>query len=192
MSSWQERLKPLLVVFSVGVAVVAIGLGFLFGMDNPISWVLVAAVIALLIFLNWRAKKDFFVWDSKYLIGIPSIDVQHQQLLSLLNDFQRAYAYNAGEKFERHCFDALVEYTRLHFSFEEELLAKNRYPELDAHKLEHRAFVAKVEEYSSRYQQEHSYETMREVADFLKQWLLHHINGTDRAYSGYLQAKGVK
>ena len=63
-------------------------------------------------------------------VGIDSIDQQHKKLISLINSLQTAVDYKAGAEFEREALDALVDYTKTHFSYEEGLMEQNGLDQL--------------------------------------------------------------
>ncbi len=99
--------------------------------------------------------------------------------------------YSTGEQFEREALDELVDYTKTHFTFEEGLMRDNDYPGFEPHKAKHEEMIKKVEQVLSEYEQNND-TAMSDAAEFLKDWLIKHINGTDKEYSSYLIAKGVK
>jgi hemerythrin len=59
------------------------------------------------------------------------------QARHLINKLQTAIDYSTGERFEREAPDALVDYTRTHFRYEEGLMEQNGYPGFTAHRAEH-------------------------------------------------------
>ena len=70
-------------------------------------------------------------------------------------------------------------------------MEQNDYPDFEPHKAQHQQMIDKVEEVLAGYEQDKD-TAMRNAADFLKDWLINHINGTDKQYSAYLIDKGVK
>lgn len=78
-----------------------------------------------------------------------------------------------------------------HFKYEEGLMEQNDYPDFEQHKAQHEKMIKKVKQVLAEY--EHEPETaMSNAVNFLKGWLINHINGTDQKYSRYLIDKGVK
>ena len=84
----------------------------------------------------------------------------------------------------------LIEYTVSHFATEEALFDKHNYPEKDAHKEIHKKLVAQVVEFQKQFESGEK-DISLELMEFLKDWLIKHIKGTDKKYSSYLQSKGV-
>ncbi len=171
--------------------IVAVILGFMTGPTSPLTWLLLAILIAVPFLYRKIAAKDFLEWKGSYSVGIDSIDQQHRRLVNLINQLQTAVKYSTGEEFEREALDELVDYTRTHFKYEEKLMEQNDYPDFEQHKAQHEMMIKKVKQVLAEY--EHEPETaMNNAVSFLKGWLINHINGTDQQYSRYLIDKGVK
>jgi len=165
-------------------------LGLVVSPANPLSWLLVAS-LALIPLIHRRMKaREYLQWKSDYNIGIESIDNQHRKLVNLINNLQTAIDYSTGERFEREALDALVDYTRTHFKYEEDLMEQNGYPEFASHRAEHERMIAKVEQLLESYLDDQD-NALQDANAFLKGWLINHINGTDKQYSQFLIGKGV-
>jgi hemerythrin len=171
--------------------IVAVILGLLAGPTSPLTWALIAILVVIPFIHRKMASKQFVEWKDEYSVGIDSIDQQHKKLLNLINQLQTAVDYSTGEQFEQEALDALVDYTKTHFSYEEGLMRDNDYPDFEPHKAMHDKMIKKVEEVLADYQQDHD-TAMSNAVEFLKGWLINHINGTDKEYSSYLIGKGVK
>lgn len=171
--------------------VVAAILGLLAGPDSPITWILIAILVAIPFVHRKMSSHQFVEWKDDYSVGIDSIDQQHKKLLNLINQLQTAVDYSTGDEFEREALDELVDYTKTHFIYEEGLMRDNDYPDFEPHKAQHEKMFKKVGEVLAEYEQDHE-TAMSNAAEYLKDWLINHINGTDKEYSSYLIAKGVK
>jgi len=64
-------------------------------------------------------------------------------------------------------------------------------PIMKNHKAQHEKMFKKVEEVLSDYEHDQD-SAMSDAVEYLKDWLIKHINGTDKEYSSYLIGKGVK
>ena len=171
--------------------IVAIILGFMAGPTSPLTWILVAILIAIPFLHRKLSDKQYLEWKDEYSVGIDSIDQQHKRLVNLINQLHTAVHYSTGEEFEREALDELVDYTKTHFSYEEGLMEQNGYPDFEPHKEQHRQMILKVEEVLAEYEQ-NQHTAMNSALSYLSDWLINHINGTDKEYSSYLIGKGVK
>jgi len=87
--------------------------------------------------------------------------------------------------------DDMKRYASSHFSVEERHLKAHAYPEFAAHKSEHDKFVAKVVQVEADCKSGKCAMSM-DVLNFLSNWLLTHIKGTDKKYTPFLNERGVK
>ena len=161
------------------------------GPSNPITWALVALLVFLPLIHKKMTSHQYFKWKPEYSVGIDSIDQQHKKLLGLINQLQTAVDFSTGEQFEREALDQLLDYTKTHFSYEEGLMEQNGYPDFESHKKQHEKMIAKVGEVLAEYEKDQD-TAMKNAVIYLKDWLIKHINGTDKAYSSFLIDKGVK
>ncbi|MCP3867640.1 MAG: bacteriohemerythrin [Gammaproteobacteria bacterium] len=184
----KKKFGTIALALIIGLTVVAIGLGFLFGPANPIPWVLMGGLALVVFFYNRREVESQLVWKDEYSVGVEKVDDDHKQLITLLNRFQTAYEYHTGEEFERTALNELINYTRYHFDREEELMKEHEYPDIEAHKAQHAAMIAEVEQFQKDYQAR-GHEALEGVATYLNEWLINHINGTDKLYVPYMADK---
>jgi len=166
-------------------------LSFMAGPASPLTWTLIAILVLIPFIIRKLSAKNYVEWKDEYSVGIDSIDQQHRKLLHLINQLQTAVEYSTGEEFEREALNELVDYTKTHFTYEEGLMEQNAYPDFEPHKAQHEAMIKKVGEVLAEYEQDHD-TAMTNAAAFLKDWLINHINGTDKQYSSFLIEKGVK
>ncbi len=171
--------------------IVAVILGLMAGPTNPLTWILVAILVLLPLIHRKLSTAQYFEWKDSYSVGIESIDNQHKKLINLINQLQTAVDYSTGELFEREALDELVEYTVTHFHYEEEMMEEHQYPEFEAHRAKHDEMVGRVNRLLEEYPGNPD-AVMAKAVGYLKNWLIKHINGTDKEYSEFLIGKGVK
>ena len=170
--------------------ITAVILGLMAGPSSPLTWMLVALLVVIPFIHRKISARRFVAWKPEYSVGINSIDQQHKKLVNLINQLQTAVDYSTGEDFEREALKELVDYTKTHFSYEEGLMEQNGYPDFAPHKAQHEKMIKRVEEVIAEYEQNHDM-AMQDALDFLRDWLINHINGTDKQYSDFLIGKGV-
>ncbi len=185
-----KRSKSFIYAAIIGLIIVAIFLGFLSSLTNPISWGLILILVIITLLYKNKPSDEQFVWKDEYSVGITHIDQDHKKLITLLNQFAIAYDYAMSETFEKEALDELVSYTKYHFEREEKLMSENDYPDFEAHKAQHQNMIDEVNSFVALYQ-EKGHDSLSEIVDFLKAWLINHINGTDKKYSSYLHDRGV-
>jgi len=122
-----------------------------------------------------------FVWDESYNTGVEIIDTQHKKLLNILNQLSDMLAERTGSQQLLILLRELVEYTKYHFKAEEEYMISLDYDNkaFKEHQLVHQQFVdqvvAEVDKCSINPEK-----VTDELLDFLVQWLVEHILGTDK------------
>jgi len=183
--------KYLIFAAIIGLIIVAIFLGFLSSLANPISWILIGVLVLISVIDLKVDRTPTIKWQDSYSVGIDDIDHDHKKLINLLNKFSTAYDFAMCEEFEREALNDLVNYTVYHFKKEEELLEKYNYPDFDAHKKQHQAMINKVNGFVELYN-EKGHNALNEISEFLSNWLINHINGTDKEYTEHLHQHGVK
>lgn len=135
--------------------------------------------------------SDLMRWDSSLQLGISLLDDQHKQLVNMINDLHRAMKLRQTMAVTGGILERLVSYTVMHFGDEEKLFQKHGYPDGDQHKKVHQDLVAKVMEFKTKVERGDGTISM-ELMDFLKDWLVGHIKGTDKKYVPFLKQHGVK
>ena len=125
-------------------------------------------------------------WSSRYLIGHHDIDADHQKLFELFNEF--VSTVNAGQDVSAlsRILNELMEYTKYHFSREEQLMRDKGYPDYQRHKKMHDTFTRQIAEAGSRLAVGGGMGAF--LLSFLAQWLAGHILGADRKLGAFLAA----
>ena len=137
----------------------------------------------------FKVKRAKRVLTPDLLTGIDAMDNQHRRLFDLINELSEAVAEGKGREVMISVFDALIDYTAKHFADEERDLEEINYPELDAQRRSHQAFVAKVMESRAGFETGTGM-VASEVINFLNDWLVKHIGGMDKKYGPYLKRAG--
>ncbi len=124
-------------------------------------------------------------WTQAMSVGLEELDDDHKVLIKVINDL----AANAGDAARRdvvrQCLLALRRYAEFHFAREEKVMSACKYPGLDSQKSEHRDFVKRIQEVTTRFDEDTtgSVEVVNEaLLSFLREWLNHHILIEDMAY----------
>lgn len=130
-------------------------------------------------------------WRDEFSVNIVEIDNQHKKLFDYINQIHDAMKNKKTNSELGKILDKLTKYTIEHFKTEEKYFDQYNYPKSQVHKVEHQVFIDKVEGFKDDFQKGKLLLSL-EIINFLKDWLVNHIKGTDNQYSAYLNEKGVK
>ena len=131
-------------------------------------------------------------WTDKLSVGVAVIDDDHKKLVGMVNELYDAMQAGRGRDLLGHILDGLVQYTRFHFAREEKFFAQTGYPDAVAHKQEHDELTRQVLGVQQKYLSGTTTTLSLDVLHFLKDWLIKHIQGSDRKYRPHLNAKGIR
>ncbi len=118
-------------------------------------------------------------WTQDLSVNIDVIDAQHQKLVDMINDFYTQVANKSNKDLIGRLITQMREYTEIHFKTEEEYYERYRYKDVSQHVRKHKEFVAKVNDLEKRYSQGKLIITF-EITNFLKDWLVNHIQKSDK------------
>jgi hemerythrin-like metal-binding protein len=130
-----------------------------------------------------------FEWDDQIALGIPAIDRQHQVLFGWINSLSDAVTQGDVHAKVEEMIINLITYVDVHFSEEERLLSACNYPGLPEHRKEHDRFVSHVREMQAGFASGNK--IGEGVLNFLVEWLVDHIIGTDHRYKQYVSQEGT-
>lgn len=121
-----------------------------------------------------------FTWTSALETKNEQIDTEHKSLIDAINNLLDACSKGKGRAEIANTVDFLNEYTKTHFSHEEALQQKYRYPDYVNHKKLHEGFIKTVEETSEKLKKEGpTIQLVGEINAQLGNWLLKHIKTED-------------
>ncbi|MGE0080352.1 MAG: bacteriohemerythrin [Thiohalomonadaceae bacterium] len=123
-----------------------------------------------------------FHWDSAYCVGIDQVDGQHERLVAIVNRLDEAVSIGGEAAQINGILQELLDYTRYHFGTEERLMeaAPHLLAHFRRHKREHEDFVQKVLGFVGAMGRAEVADVARPLLDYLLQWLVAHILGSDR------------
>ena len=123
-----------------------------------------------------------FSWKPEYSVNEAILDRHHQQLFAVLNSVYE----NVMNSPELDCvvpkIDELSNYTKYHFSTEEQYMREHGIPEIDDHIAKHREFTNTIETLRASYHN-NDLEVAKDLIVLLGEWLLQHVLKEDLKYS---------
>ncbi|MDH5189937.1 MAG: bacteriohemerythrin [Gammaproteobacteria bacterium] len=130
-------------------------------------------------------------WSDDFSVSISEIDDQHKIIIGLINEVDEAA--HASEEHEKlaHVLSELIDYTKAHFAVEESLMRIFKYPGYDEHKQKHEKLIERVIHFQDQFNRGNTL-VAKELHYFLQDWLIKHIQGTDREYTPFMNEHGIK
>lgn len=138
------------------------------------------------------------VWTKEYSIGVDEMDAQHKMLLIIINRLELISQGNPNrvdfDNKVKSVIQELYNYTVLHFSSEEVILKMFHYPDFDNHKKQHDKFIQLVEGKKVNIEKlldedklDEVKVELKEIYNFLSNWLITHIKKTDSDYTIFFE-----
>lgn len=123
----------------------------------------------------------FMEWREDLSVGVQWMDSQHQELVKRLNRLYEAMKKGQGQNEIKELVDFLQKYTVEHFHKEEQAMIAYKYSQYEVHREEHQFFVRKLKALQKKINEEGvSLSLTLKVQNWMKGWLLKHIQETDR------------
>ncbi len=130
-------------------------------------------------------------WDDKYSVNVSMIDEEHKKFIDIIN--KAIYVQKYNNRF-REISEILVEmttYAQEHFRTEETYMINFEYYDYKSHIDEHNNFSKLISNYCNKLM-DGDLEVIDEVLEDLKQYLVNHIQVTDKNYVGCFKENGLK
>jgi hemerythrin len=145
---------------------------------------------------GFEKPREFVIWGDQYSVGIGAIDEQHRKLVTITNELYNGLfsgRFNQAEMEEsfRKSVHATVEYAKVHFATEEELMRKLAYPDYVPHKTQHEEFATRILKDVGAYESGNT-KIGTKFVYFLRDWFMQHIAVTDKAFALYAKSKSTR
>ncbi|WP_142850126.1 bacteriohemerythrin [Telmatospirillum sp. J64-1] len=136
------------------------------------------------------------VWRDALGVGEPVIDGDHKYLIKLINEFEAATEGRIDHTAIASIISHLFGYTQDHFAREEALQRAARYPFYESHRQAHQELIRKLnvlhERYCAAKDGPERDEMVRDLAIFLREWLVNHIIEQDLRLKPFVVKAPVK
>ena len=127
-------------------------------------------------------------WTDELAVGVEAIDNQHKSIFAMANNLFDAMEEGRGKEEVGETIVFLRNYITEHFRDEEELMINHNYAGYPEQRKEHKKFI---KDYSAL---ENEFETkgisshfVVQTQLFLTDWLVNHINKSDKAFGVFLK-----
>jgi hemerythrin len=124
------------------------------------------------------------VWDESLSIDHGEIDRDHMFLFALSNRILLASREVSLKPVVGKLVAEYVDYIAIHFSHEEQMMAREHYPDIEAHIAAHDAFFKRLCELMARFERGED-EFQARIVAYVGTYLFNHIDTYDRALGSW-------
>jgi len=128
------------------------------------------------------------MWTDDLSVNNVEIDNEHKQLFALLDSFYQGLMDDSPKLRLQELIIGLIDYTKTHFTREEAYMRRLAFPEYEMHKKQHDLFIDKAESFHDKLKTGKMILSL-EVTNFLKDWLVNHIKGSDQKYARFARER---
>ena len=130
------------------------------------------------------------IWSPALETGVRQIDLQHQELIEMINELEVAYLDGHDDNALTRLLPRLTSYVVFHFGTEEGMIRKFAAGSVhaDHHLGEHSKFTQKISAMKEASGLDKR-QALADLVDYLKSWLLEHIMKTDKELGKLIQAR---
>ena len=128
--------------------------------------------------------KDI-TWSKILAVGVEEIDDDHRKLVGIFNELNRAVRAGESADYRAATLTELINCTVWHFSHEDRLMLKHRYPGIYQHRQAHRELIAAAQELQAKLAQADAAVANAEI-EYLERWLTEHILTADQRLGSFL------
>lgn len=136
------------------------------------------------------AVMSVIEWQPAFSVLVVRFDEQHKKLFNLINELHSAMQRGEGQVVLGGVFQSLADYTKTHFADEERMMEANGYPDILRHKAAHEYLIGRIMELQKEFIEGNGVLSVA-VLHFLRDWLTTHIQGEDKKYGRFFNAKGL-
>jgi hemerythrin-like metal-binding protein len=131
-------------------------------------------------------KIEAIEWKEEYSIGTPYIDAKHKKFINTINMLVDVLNNEESHESFFSIYHRLAFYAENHFVEEERFFAQNNCPNLEEHRKSHINFVQSLIKFQKQYEEKRE-EMFPEFFQYLKNWLINHIQSYDRCAAEHLK-----
>ena len=125
-------------------------------------------------------------WTPDLSVGHKELDRHHQTLFDLLARLDHGLETGQGTDWAQAMGQELTAYADYHFQAEEALLEAADYPFLQFHRATHQPIALRMHALVAQLAGPPLDQAVRDLRDFVADWLAHHIEIEDFEYKPYL------
>jgi len=124
--------------------------------------------------------------------GVELIDTQHRELINRINNLLSIGEKSCSKEETQKTIDYLGEYIVKHFSDEQGLQSKSKYPKYEEHKEKHNKYISDFNKLKDEFLKNgNSIDFTLKLNNSLITWIIKHIKGDDVEFSKYYKSQAL-
>ena len=124
-------------------------------------------------------------WKPEYSVGVESMDVEHQEMIDLINEIYEKLNSNPDADQIEQCLGDIFSTVSMHFALEERLMRKSNYAEYQAHKDNHEELLDQIRDLMDDFDSDTAAGATR-LEQGLSDWFAGHFSTFDARLHGQL------
>ena len=125
-------------------------------------------------------------WKDEFSVGVPAVDHEHRELISLINDLHRSMQSSRSREGVVASLGEIYAQIAAHFALEEKIMRDTAYAAYREHKEDHEDLLDQLRDIMDRVEDDGSYDEQRLSAD-LERWFTEHFRTHDAKLHGGLR-----
>ncbi len=130
-------------------------------------------------------------WSDKYSVNVSIIDKEHKDFIDIVNKVDVTKRHNYSQKEVEDLLGELVKFAKEHFQTEETYMSIFQYPDYLLHYNEHLNFSLHMIIYNNQVING-EYKILNELNKYLQEWVVYHMQITDKKYTKCFNKNGLK
>jgi len=126
-----------------------------------------------------------FAWKDRFSVNVKEMDIHHKKLFGYFAALQDEIQSGNVTRKVGDILNKLAEYSRFHFTEEEQLMKTMSHPGLAAQLSQHAYFINEVEAMTSQFKL--GVLPSQSVLAFMRDWFVKHIMSEDFKYGEELK-----
>jgi hemerythrin-like metal-binding protein len=117
-------------------------------------------------------------WKEAFSVGVPSVDLEHRDLIALINDLHGMMGEGATQEQVSAALGEIYAQISAHFALEEKYMRDTRYAAYPTHKEDHESLLDELRDIMDRVEDDGRYDEAR-LSRELERWFSEHFRTHD-------------
>lgn len=117
-------------------------------------------------------------WQKEFETGVPGIDLEHQELITLINSFESGIKEKSNKNTLLDGLNDIYAAIYSHFTYEESVMERNGYDQYEVHRADHIKLLDEIGDISDEVERTAKFDEQR-LKEQLNGWFAVHFRTHD-------------